>query len=223
MNNQEIEAKFYVNDLKRVEARLLEMGARLAHPRLLETNIRFDLPDRSLSAASRVLRLRQADDIRITYKGKAEIVDGVMSRTELEFTVGDFETARQVIEALGYVQIAVYEKFRATYQWQTSEVSENIGGLVHVMLDELPYGDFVEIEGADADSIRATAARLGLDWEAAIPASYLALFERVRADASTSLSTSLGLDPAKLTFAALNDFQPSADRLNVRAADLRKF
>ena len=215
MNGREIEVKFYVSDLRRVEAHLLELGAQLSRPRVLETNIRFDLPDRSLSAGSRVLRLRQADDIRITYKGKAEIVDGVFSRTELEFCVGDFETARQVLEALGYVQIAVYEKFRTTYQWQTSEVSEDLGGLVHIMLDELPYGDFVEIEGAGADSIRATATRLELDWEAAVAASYLALFERLCAQSE--------LDPAKLTFAALNDFQPSADRLNVRPADLRQY
>jgi len=205
MNGREIEAKFYVSDLKRMEASLLELGAQLSRPRVLETNIRFDLPDRSLSAGSRVLRLRQADDIRITYKGKAEIVDGVFSRTELEFSVGDFETARQVLEALGYVQIAVYEKFRTTYELDDT----------HIMLDELPYGDFVEIEGAGADSIRATATRLELDWEAAVPASYLALFERLCAGSQ--------LDPAKLTFAALNDFRPSADRLNVRPADLRQF
>jgi len=214
MNNQETEAKFYIRDLKRLEARLLELGARLIQPRVLETNLRFDLPDGSLSASNRALRLRRADDVRLTYKGESKTSEGVRSRQEIEFTVGDFETARQVIEALGYEQIAVYEKFRATYEMQTSEVSKDFGSLVHVMLDELPYGDFVEIEGTGVDSIRETAARLGLDWEAAIPASYLALFERVRAGSE--------LDPAKLTFAALNGFRPSADRLNVRPADLKK-
>jgi adenylate cyclase class IV len=42
MNHQEIEIKFYVNDLKRLEARLLELGAFLIQPRVHESNVRFD-------------------------------------------------------------------------------------------------------------------------------------------------------------------------------------
>jgi adenylate cyclase class 2 len=202
MNHQEIESKFYVNDLKRLEARLLELGAALIQPRVHESNIRFDLPDESLRAGSRVLRLRRADDVRLTYKGQGESVNGVLARDEIEFTVGDFETARQFLEALGYVQIAVYEKFRATYEL----------GDIHIMLDELPYGDFVEIEGPGVDSIRLTATNLGLKWEAAVDAGYLTLHKRISAD--------LELDPAKLTFAALTDFKPSPEMLGVRPADL---
>jgi adenylate cyclase class 2 len=202
MNGREIESKFYVNNLKRLEARLLELGAALIQPRVHESNIRFDLPDESLRAGSRVLRLRRADDVRLTYKGQGESVNGVLARDEIEFTVGDFETARQFLEALGYVQIAVYEKFRATYEL----------GDTHIMLDKLPYGDFVEIEGSGVDSIRLTATNLGLDWEAAVDAGYLTLHKRISAD--------LGLDPAKLTFAALTDFRPSPEMLGVRPADL---
>jgi adenylate cyclase class 2 len=209
MNHQEIEIKFYVIDLKRQEARLLELGARLLQPRVLESNLRFDLPDRSLSSANKALRLRRAEDFRLTYKGPSESQTGVRTRTEIEFTVGDFESARQFIEALGYVPIAVYEKFRATY-----ELDET-----HIMLDELPYGEFVEIEGPGADSIRSTATRLGLDWEAAVPASYLNLFERLCAGASTSFSISRPLDPTQLTFAALNGFKPSPEMMQVRPAD----
>ena len=226
MNGQEIEVKFYVKDLKRVEARLLELGAALIQPRVLESNIRFDLPDGSLRAGSRVLRLRRAEDVRLTYKGKGQSINGVLARDEIEFTVGDFETARQFLEALGYAQIAVYEKFRATYEMQTSEVSDpkgalrrDFGSLVHIMLDELPYGEFVEIEGPGVDSIRLAATRLGLDWEAAADAGYLTLFKRFCAGASASLNTGRQLDPAKLTFAALTDFTPSPEMLGVRPAD----
>ena len=95
------------------------------------------------------------------------------------------------------------------------------------MLDELPYGEFVEIEGPGVDSIRLTATRLGLDWEAAVDAGYLTLFKRFCAGASilrqaqdnASLSTGRQLDPAKLTFAALTDFTPSPEMLGVRPAD----
>ena len=209
MNGQETEVKFYVRNLKRLEAQLLELGARLEKARVHETNLRFDLPDGSLHAGQRVLRLRHADDDRLTYKGKSKRTEGVLSRAEIEFTVGDYEAARQFIEALGYVQVAFYEKYRTTYTIDKT----------HFMLDELPYGDFVEIEGESIETIRAAASRLSLDWEAAVPNGYLALFERICADTSTTPSTSLGLDPTQLTFAALNDFRPSEQQLAIRAAD----
>ena len=179
--NQEIEAKFFVKDLGKVEARLLELGARLLRPRLLELNLRYDRPDGSLRREHRVLRLRQSDDSRLTYKGPSSIVDGAMSRQEIEFTVGDFEAAKAFLEALDYQIIAMYEKYRTSYELETSEVFGDFGSLkVLILLDELPYGTFVEIEGPDAASIHAAADSLGLKWETVIAESYLALFERLR-------------------------------------------
>jgi adenylate cyclase class 2 len=124
------------------------------------------------------LRLRQSGDVRLTYKGPDSIVEGAMSRQEIEFSVGDFESAKAFLEALDYQLVVVYEKYRTVYEIETSAVFEDTKCLV--MLDDLPYGNFVEIEGADAASIRAAADSLGLKWEAAIAESYLALFERLR-------------------------------------------
>jgi len=174
VNDQEIEVKFYVQDLGKVEARLLR-------PRVHELNLRYDRPDGSLRREQRALRLRQSDDSRLTYKGPSSIVDGAMSRQEIEFSVGDFESAKAFLEALDYQLVVVYEKYRTTYELETSEVSKDFGSLkALIMLDELPYGNFVEIEGPDAASIHAAADSLGLEWEAAIAESYLALFERLR-------------------------------------------
>ena len=47
-NEQETEAKFYVRDLKKVETILQDSGAHIVQARVLERNIRFDLPDASL-------------------------------------------------------------------------------------------------------------------------------------------------------------------------------
>lgn len=185
MNTQETEVKFYVNDLRRVQARLHALGARLVQPRVHETNLRFDRPDGSLRAAGKVLRLRMDTQVRLTYKGPSERLEGVLNRTEYETEVGDFETAQRILGALGYVVSAIYEKFRTTYAWEE----------VHVMLDELPYGDFVEIEAPQIERLRAVSRALGLDFSAAIPASYLALFE--------GLCQKHGLDPARLTFDAV--------------------
>ena len=58
-NEQEIEVKFYVNDLAAVEESLLGLGCRLVEPKVFESNLRFDTPDGALTLERRVLRLRQ--------------------------------------------------------------------------------------------------------------------------------------------------------------------
>ena len=49
-SGQETEAKFYVQRFGSDDARSRELEAQLVQPRVLETNIRFDLPDGSLRA-----------------------------------------------------------------------------------------------------------------------------------------------------------------------------
>src|SRR5688572_21038830 len=116
MNGQEIEVKFHVKDLSKIEGRLHELKADLFQPRVHETNLRFDTPNHDLRHAGRVLRLRQDDQARMTYKGPSDKRDGVMSREEIEFVVEDYERAKQFIEALGYETSVFYEKYRTTYE-----------------------------------------------------------------------------------------------------------
>src|SRR5262245_4833165 len=115
---QEIEAKFYVLDLKNIETRLQILKARLIQPRILETNLRFDLPDSSLRSEGRVLRLRQDTEARLTYKDSGQSEQGVVNRAEIEFTVENFEKAKLFLEALGYQKLLEYEKYRTTYELQ---------------------------------------------------------------------------------------------------------
>lgn len=206
---QETEAKFYVLDLNRVEVRLRELEAHLIQPRILETNIRFDLPDGRLRSERRVLRLRHDTEARLTYKGPSQNEQGVLSRTEIEFTVEDFEKARQFLESLGYQPVFYYEKYRTTYLLQPSEA------LIHIMLDELPFGNFVEIEGENIESIRAVAKQINLIWDTAIAASYHALFERLRARRPN-------LNPMQLTFTAFNGLNIIAEELSIPTADDRE-
>ena len=54
---------------------------------------------------------------RFTFKGPSEEEEGgILSRQEIEFVVGDFESAKQFLEALGYEVVVFYEKFRTTYE-----------------------------------------------------------------------------------------------------------
>lgn len=208
---QETEAKFYVRDLDGITTRLHELEARLIQRRVLETNLRFDLPDGGLRSEGRVLRLRRDTEARFTYKGPSTNEQGVLSRTEIEFTVGDFERAKEFMEALGYQKLLYYDKYRTTYLLKISEVLETSEISVHVMLDELPYGNFVEIEGENSEMIRAIADQLHLNWDTAIGTSYTALFERAR--------KTLRFVFRDLSFENFAGIEVNASHLGVRAAD----
>lgn len=212
-SGQETEAKFYVRDLNRIRSRLEELKAPLIQERILETNIRYDLPGAPLRAQGRVLRLRRDTSTKFTYKSASTNEQGVLSREEIEFEVQDFEKAKRFLEALGYEKLVYYEKYRTTYALlETSEVlTKDLEGLVYVMLDELPYGDFVEIEGETVDTIRAISNQLNLDWETAIATSYSALFDRVR--------KALNLSVQDLSFAEFANVQVEETHLGVHTAD----
>ena len=200
-SEQETEAKFYVQDLERVRAYLQDINARLIQARVLEKNIRFDLPDASLRAGRRVLRLRYDTEARLTYKGGNKNTRGVLSREEIEFVVENFEKAKKFLEALGYQQIFYYEKYRTTYELDK----------ILIMLDELPYGNFVEIEGDVEETIQALSKKVDLNWDATIERSYSALFEHVQ--------KSLNLSFGDLSFENFTGIKVDATHLGVRVAD----
>jgi len=198
---QETEAKFYVLHLDKVIARLEDFHAQLVQSRVLETNLRFDLPDGSLTYQGRVLRLRQDTRARLTYKGAGQNRGGVLDRQEIEFIVEDGAKARQFLEALGYQKSMYYEKYRATYELDHALI----------MVDELPYGNFVEIEGETVEQIQSISARLDLDWKSAVPTSYTALFVKLR--------EALHLSFQDISFDNFRGLKVSAQDLSVQPAD----
>lgn len=166
---QETEVKLYTPDLNALRHTLDAAGAHLITPRQHETNIRYEDSTHSFVPRGIVLRLRQDDSVRLTYKDGGQIVDGIITRTELEVTVSDFDIMNAILEKLGYVRHMVYEKYRSTYELDDAEI----------LLDEMPYGNFTEIEG-DHESIERLMARLGLQEAPRMPGSYARIFDHVR-------------------------------------------
>jgi adenylate cyclase class 2 len=181
----EIEAKFWVPELEAFRARVLGAGGRVVAPRQLEHNERFDTPDGRLRRGGEVLRLRRDQHQTLTFK---RALASPEIRTEIEIEVDDLDAARSLLLALGFVPIFVYEKFR-----QVLALDDTL-----VMLDELPFGSFVEIEGPSLAAIGRAAAHLGLDWTRRVTRSYLSIFEALR--------LRLELAPENATF---GDLQPS--------------
>jgi adenylate cyclase class 2 len=200
INGSELEVKFYISRRNELEMKLNQFGQVIA-PRVLEVNLRFDTPDRSLTAAGKVLRLRRDTKSRVTYKGVGRLEGGAHLRQELEFTVSDFDTAKALFETLGYQIYTIYEKYRTTYKMDN----------VEVVVDELPTGDFLEIEGPDSESIKRAARQLGLNWEAGIMESYTVMFEHLKGR--------LGLTFRDLSFENFKGLEISPEDLGVTIAD----
>ena len=197
----EKEAKFYIRDLEIIEQHIKDLGGVVIQPRVLESNLRFDTHERELSASYQVLRLRQDTRARLTYKGPADPNSEVSARLEYEVEINNLTTGRHILEALGYEVIMIYEKYRTSYSLDNVEIS----------LDEMPFGSFMEIEGADVQHIQRMADKLNLKWENRSPLSYLRIFSQVK--------ERLGLSMRDLTFDNLSGLDIKPDHLQLLYAD----
>ncbi len=176
-NNRELEVKIPTQHIAEVEVSAIAAGGKLIRPMTLERNLRFDDSANSLAQTHRVLRLRDnGGEYILTYKSEKESKNGIADREEIETSVGSFDQVRLILERLGCRVCFVYEKYRAVYRVNGTDV----------MLDHTPIGDFIEIEGVAEAEIQSTAELIGLDWEARTAHSYRALFREWKARAGSS-------------------------------------
>ena len=198
MRHEEIEVKFLIEDLPAMRQRLVALGATLATPRTYEENLLFDTPDAQFRRQGRLLRLRRDQRNRITYKEPpAQNDPGFKIMQEYEIEVSDFGQAHAILTKLGFALALRFEKYRETFTYRGAEV----------VLDEVPFGTFMEIEGSQ-EAIRTIATALGLDFAARLVSSYVDIFDTV--------CTTYKLPATDITFEAL---RPLA--IDLRACQLR--
>lgn len=171
-NNLEVEVKFFIPELGVFRERLLAAGAELKKPRVFERNVRFDTEDERLYQELSLLRLRQDTAVTLTYKGTPKNLpqSEAKIREELEVNVSDFDTLAEIFTRLGFAPMQVYEKYRETFTWQD----------VEIVLDELPYGNFVEFEGEE-EGLKTAVSHLNLNWDNRILSNYLGLMAQLKA------------------------------------------
>lgn len=141
----EIEKKYRIDKKRLVEltARLAELGAAFSHEVFEENYLHRG---GVLDGQEAVLRLRKTDSkTLLTYKEKIGIENDFKQQIEFETEVSDVYAAESIIEKLGYKLSVVYEKHRKSWQL----------GDVEVVLDELPFGYYMEIEGEMDDILEA--------------------------------------------------------------------
>ena len=162
MLDLEIEVKFYLHDLKSIRQRIIDLNAQ-CHGRSFETNLRFEDSRNSLIKNNALLRLRKDKKTTLTYKSNPPEDDKEFKVfNELEVEVRGFKTMQQILAALGFHVAQKYEKWRETFSL----------GDTHFCLDNMPFGDILEIEGPKKE-IRHFSDRLGLNWHERILLNYL--------------------------------------------------
>ena len=141
MLEAEIKAALEGRTLEELEAAAQALGYR---PRsvLRETDLYFNGETRDFAAAGEALRLRTCEtegagtEVLLTFKGPKQDRRS-NSRTEYETAVGDGETARHILEALGFRPVCRVEKVRR----------ELFLGDLTLCLDRVEgLGDFLELE-----------------------------------------------------------------------------
>lgn len=91
---------------------------------------------------SAYIRIRNTDrKSTLTYKQNLSPVEALKRQIEFESEVGDPESVEQIIAGLGLKIVIRYEKERETWQ---------LGG-AEIVLDRLPFGHYMEIEGSVED------------------------------------------------------------------------
>ena len=133
----EIEKKYRIEnaEAERLRGRLSAAGAE-ARGEEFEENTLYAGP--GLEGGNRVLRLRRVNGRAVfTFKEQIAGTSDVKRRREDETGVADADALAAILDALGYRPAVVYEKRRTTWL---------VAG-VEVVIDELPFGLFVEIEG----------------------------------------------------------------------------
>lgn len=165
--SSEVEIKLRVPDAGDARSRLDAAGFRVTRERVLESDTVYDRAERDLRRAGLLLRLRSAGGVALlTFKGPATDARHKM-REEIETRVADGGACAAILERLGYEPAFRYEKYRTEYSRE--------GEAGHVLLDETPIGDFLEIEGPP-EWIDRTARKLGFPETDYITATYASLF-----------------------------------------------
>ena len=167
--NLEIVVKFFLTDLASIRRKVAALGAEFT-PKVFESNVRYEDQAHQLKSRGMLLRLRKDNRVRLTVKTPPSRANSdVKVMRELEVTVDDFTIMDQILTELGFHQVQIYEKWR-----ETAIVDQ-----IHICLDTLPFGHFLEIEGS-IEEIRSTTIALKLDWRKRITSNYLEIFEHLK-------------------------------------------
>ncbi|MDP6293284.1 MAG: class IV adenylate cyclase [Candidatus Woesearchaeota archaeon] len=148
---QEVEVKILDVDVKAVQQKLADLGARKVFDGELDIAI-FDTEDNQIRKAKSLLRLRSDGEKTVLCHKRLITKQGAKIMDENEVEVQDKERAKLVLQSLGYTKIRTQTKHRTSY----------LLGEVRYELDTLPgIPTFLEIEAKDVQTLQKAVKQLG--------------------------------------------------------------
>ncbi|HKO60107.1 MAG TPA: class IV adenylate cyclase [Pyrinomonadaceae bacterium] len=160
----EIEKKYRLTQAQREEilVRLPKIGARLER---LDFEVNTLYAGDSIDTDRAVLRLRRVGSrALLTFKERLPGSSPIKHQLEDETTVGDADAMDAILDSLGFNPTLIYEKRRQIWKLQDTEI----------VIDELPFGLFMEIEGEE-DAINDIEKALAIKRLKAETATYPSL------------------------------------------------
>lgn len=116
-----------------------------------EENVIYGGPP--LDPVGAVVRIRKTPNgSLLTYKRRIDSEHAVKHQIEYESAIADPDEVASILTSLELEPRLIYEKRRQTWQY----------GEVEVVVDKLPFGDYIEIEGA-IFAIAEVEMRLGME------------------------------------------------------------
>lgn len=137
----EIEKKYRLNEAQKeaVQRRLSEISADHSGEEFEENTL---FGSRVIDLGNSVLRLRRTGTTAVlTQKQRLPGDSAIKYQQENETIVEDGDAMAAILAALGFAPTLIYEKFRDT--WRIDDVE--------VVIDRLPFGLFMEIEGSETN------------------------------------------------------------------------
>jgi len=167
---KEIELKFEIDESNLIRKKLKEERAKFIG-KAFEKTVRFDTKNGDLQKEGKFLRVRTGFENVITFKKKINKVDkDFKEREEIEIEISNPKEMEMILAELGFTKKWIMEKYREKWQW----------GSVEIVIDKLPFGNFIEIEGSKKAIQKAAAKLLGLCLADGITATYWGLWEDYR-------------------------------------------
>lgn len=157
-SNREIEVRFLEIDLPLLQQKLTALKAIDFGEDCLKEIIFYDQAGKWQYQEKKFVRLRKTKaGIFVAYKNQQE--ETATGTEEIEFTVDNWDKAKEFLERIGLVAFREQEKKRHSYKL----------GKVMVDIDTWPkVPTYVELEGPSERSLKEAAAKLGLDWSTVV-------------------------------------------------------
>ena len=164
----ELEKKYRLTDDQRAEvlAAMAEFGAQYLGEEHEENII---CTSDALVERNAVIRIRKTDRrTLLTFKQRMPGVSDVKHQIEEETEIADGDAMLRILANIGIAPTLIYEKRRRTWKFRD----------VELVIDELPFGLFMEIEGP-LTAIREAEMLIGADEFETEPETYPRLTARL--------------------------------------------